>query len=82
MLLAGYIVKAGIWSPDDASKYVAAGAMALITLGWSIWQKYGMRSKLVTALASNGPMSEDTASRLSKAPDAPSVTSPKNETPK
>jgi hypothetical protein len=39
-LAAGYFIKAGIWDATEAESYVAAGAVALVTLGWSLWQKY------------------------------------------
>jgi hypothetical protein len=40
MFVAAWFVKHGIWSPGDASSYVAAGAISLTSLGWSQWQKY------------------------------------------
>jgi hypothetical protein len=39
-LLAMRLVDHGIWGASQAETYVAASAMALITLGWSLWQKY------------------------------------------
>lgn len=50
MVLAGYIVKAGIWNAGQAEVYVGAASLGLITLGWSLWQKYRSRLKLLTAL--------------------------------
>ena len=47
---AGYLVKAGIWTADDASSYVIAAALALLALGWSAWEKYHSRVKILTAL--------------------------------
>jgi hypothetical protein len=37
---AGYLIKAGIWNASDAQTYVAAGTVAGLTLGWSLWQKW------------------------------------------
>ncbi len=39
-LLAGHLVKAGVWTSADAQVYVAAGALALISLGWSLFEKW------------------------------------------
>ena len=78
---AGYIVKQGIWSPEDSSKYVAAAALAIIALGWSIYQKYGMRLKLLTALATPSVTTEDQVQEKVKTGNTPSVTTPKDQTP-
>lgn len=48
--LAGYVVKAGIWTQSDAETYIAAATLALLALGWSLWQKYHARIKFLTAL--------------------------------
>ncbi len=37
---AGYLVKAGIWTGSDAQTYVAASSMALLSLLWSLYQKW------------------------------------------
>lgn len=79
--LAGYLVKAGIWSADDASSYVAAAALFVIGLGWSLWQKYGMRAKLMVALSSSQTMTENQATAAARLITAPSVATPKDETP-
>lgn len=49
-LAAGYFVRYGIWSQGDAEVYVTAAAMALLTLGWSLWGKYRTRITILTAL--------------------------------
>ena len=71
---AGYVVKAGIWSEGDALAYTSAAALALVALGWSVWQKYKSRQTLVTALASSTPMTETLAKRRVALGLAPSVT--------
>lgn len=48
--LAGYLVKAGIWSGTEAEGYVAAAVLGLLGLGWSLWQKYKSRIKFLAAL--------------------------------
>lgn len=47
---AGYLVKAGVWSGSEAETYVTAGALAALTLGWSLWRNSTGRVKLLTAL--------------------------------
>lgn len=49
-ICAGWLVKAGIWTESDAANYVAAGALALIALGWSLWHKSAVRRRIDTAL--------------------------------
>jgi len=52
--LAGYLVSHGVWTPGAAESYVNAAAtaiaMAVVSLGWSLWQKYRARLRLLTAL--------------------------------
>lgn len=57
-MAAMFLVSTGIWQQADAEKYVAAAALAVITLGWSFWQKYKSRIKLLSALSEPAPMSE------------------------
>lgn len=48
---AGVLVSRGIWTEEAAATYVAAAALGLVALAWSLWQKYAARTKLVTALS-------------------------------
>lgn len=48
--LAGYLVKAGIWTGSEAEAYVAAAVLGLLGLGWSVWQKYKSRIAFLAAL--------------------------------
>lgn len=82
-IVAGWLVAHGVWASSDAEKYVGAAALALISLGWSLWQKYGMRSKLVTAMALPSGMTENQVEAAVKNPqlETPSVTLPKDEVP-
>jgi hypothetical protein len=50
--LAGWFVQKGVWTADAANEYAAAGAIALLTVGWSLWIKYKNRIKFLTALES------------------------------
>jgi hypothetical protein len=51
MILAAGIVKHGIWTQGDATSYVAAASIALVTLVWSIWNKRQWLIDRVMALA-------------------------------
>jgi hypothetical protein len=48
---AGLLVEHGIWTQADATLYVTAGAFALVSLGWSQYQKFIARQKIVTAVS-------------------------------
>lgn len=47
---AGYFVAKGIWTAEEATGYVAGLALALIGIGWSLYQKYRAEVKVETAL--------------------------------
>ena len=53
--LAGYLVRHGVWTQGAADAYVSAAAtalaMAAISLGWSLWQKYTKNVEVATALS-------------------------------
>jgi len=78
---AGWLVAHGIWSSSDAEKYVGALALALVSVGWSLWQHWGMRSKLVTAMAMPAGVTENQVHELVKDPlvNTPSVSLPKDQ---
>jgi len=78
---AGYLVKAGIWSGSDAETYVAAGAMGLLGLGWSLYAKYRGRIKLLTALELAGATEHEVKAIVAASPAAPAVTTPVNQVP-
>lgn len=80
---AGYLVKAGIWSGAEAETYVTAAALALLSLGWSLWNHYRARLKLLTALALPFPATEQTVERVVAAGEGvPTVTTPPDTVPK
>lgn len=58
--LAGYLVNAGVWKPDEAETYVAAAVLGLLGLGWSLFQKYKARIKFLAALNAPAGTSEAT----------------------
>lgn len=49
-LLVPYLVSAGIWTADEATAYVTGLSLALLSLLWSLWQKYRSRLKFLEAL--------------------------------
>jgi hypothetical protein len=54
----GYLVTKGIWTETEAAEYLGAAVLAILTIGWAIYQKYGSRLKLVTAMAMTEPATE------------------------
>jgi len=87
-LLAGaavWAVQHGIFTENDAAKYVEAGSLALVGIGWSLYQKYGSRLKLVTAMSSGSMTEKELEIHIARAAaigaSLPSVTTPKTETP-
>ncbi len=49
-LVVPYLVSAGIWTADEATTYVTGLSLAILALGWSLWQKYRSRLKFLEAL--------------------------------
>jgi hypothetical protein len=47
---AGWLVQHGIWTQAQSQTYVMAAALAVLSLGWSLWQKYKSRIHFLTAL--------------------------------
>jgi len=81
-IIAGYIVKKGIWTATDATTYIEAGTMALLALGWSLWEKYSKRSKLLTALMlPAGSTENDVNAHLASGAGTPSVLTPPDTAP-
>lgn len=79
---AGYIVKAGIWTDNDAQTYVLAGSMAILALAWSQWEKYKSRVKFLTALATPYGTTENILNwKLVYGIQAPSVWTPSDTVP-
>ena len=79
---AGYLVARGVWAPDDASNYVAAGALAIVGLGWSYWTTYQSRRKLVTALSADVRLTEEQVQTRIAHGMAPSTATPKDTVPR
>lgn len=81
-ILAGYLVKAGIWSAGDAEGYVAAAALAILVFGWSMWVKYKDRVKFLTALTMPANTTENTVNaHIASGAATPSVLTPADTAP-
>lgn len=51
LLVVPFLINAGIWTPEEATKYVAAATTTSVALGWSVWQKHKSRLKFLEALS-------------------------------
>lgn len=81
-LLAGFLVKAGIWSASDATTYVTAGTLAILALGWSLWEKEKSRIKVLTALTMpEGSTENDLNAKIKSSDPKPSVHTPPDVSP-
>lgn len=81
--LAGWFVQHGIWTGNEAQMYVAGAALGLLTLAWSLWNKYRGRIKFLTALQMPvGSTEADVESRVASVLPNPSVTTAKTEVPR
>ena len=49
-IAAGYLVAQGIWTQEEAMTYVAAAALGLLGVGWSVWQKSKAHALIEKAL--------------------------------
>jgi len=49
-LVVPYLVDAGIWTPEESTAYLTGATLAILSLGWSLWQKYRSRLKFLDAL--------------------------------
>jgi hypothetical protein len=56
---AGWLVQHGIWTQAQSQTYIMAAALAVLSLGWSLWQKYKSRVHFLTALEVPAGTSED-----------------------
>lgn len=77
-----WMVERGIISPDQAETYLIAFVMFLIVTGWSLYDKWWKRKKLLTAQAMPGPVSEAQVERVAQMPSAPPASLKKDETPR
>lgn len=81
-LAAGYLIRAGVWTEANGALYVEAATLAALSLGWSQYQKFQNRRKLVVALTLP-PTSEQAVERtIASGVALPSVTSPVHAVPR
>ena len=80
MLVVPVLVKYGIWTQADSTKYVEAAVVALLALGWSLWEKYKSRVKFLTALMP-GPTTENEVDAHISAGNTPALNTPANTVP-
>lgn len=81
-LAAGYLVTKGVWSQDQSSEIVSGLAVAIVTVVWSVYEKYKSQQLLVTMGAAAG-VSENQAKAMVDNPaiSTPTVTTPKDQVP-
>lgn len=84
-IVAAFFVSRGIWTDEQADKYVlattAALAVLLINLALALWSKYKTRLKLTTALATPFAQTERRLeNQIANGVSAPAST-PKTEVP-
>lgn len=79
---AGWLVEHGVWTSGNASVYVSAGTIALLSLGWSLWNKYKGRIKLLTALTMPAGTTEaGLQAQIKAGVPTPAVTTPAGTVP-
>jgi hypothetical protein len=57
-VVAGWLVRKGVWSQGEAATYIEAATLGLISVAWSLWDKYHARIKFLTALDMHAGASE------------------------
>lgn len=77
---AGYLVNAKVWTGEEAAVYVTAGTLGLLGLGWSLWNKYHGRIKLLSALEMAGATEHELKALVASSPNPP-VSTPANQVP-
>lgn len=88
-LLAGaaaWVVQHGIFTEAEVGRLMEGLTVASVAIGWSLYQKYRGRQKLMTALAAPAGITEIDLERHIERAKAigtplPSVTTPKDEPP-
>ena len=78
---AGYLVKAGIWTQGDATSYVAAAALAILSLAWSQRDKIVSRTQLLVALMPGMHTEQQVMAHIADKLPTPSLLTPANTSP-
>lgn len=83
-VLCTWLVQRGVVQEAQTPTIIAAGLAVVTPLLWSIWQKYGARLKLLTALTmAPGATEADVERHIEATPkdELPPVTTPKDVQP-
>lgn len=78
---AGWLVNHHIWSASDAETYVAAAALAILSLAWSQRNVMLSRAKLLVALMPGMHTEDDVNAHLAAKLPTPALTTPSNTSP-
>jgi hypothetical protein len=81
MLGVAFLVKRGIWTSSEAGGYVEAGVVALLALGWALWNQYKSRVKFLTALMPGPKTEDDVVAHIASGATTPSILTPPNTVP-
>lgn len=79
--VAGYLVRAGIWTGSEAEAYVAAAALAILSLAWARRDDLRNRVKLLVALLPGIRTEDDVNAHLQANRPTPPLTTPSNTPP-
>lgn len=73
---AVWLVERGVWTQAEAATYVMGASLALLSLGWSVWNKYRGRLALLTALTMPAGLTteNDVKDHIAAGGPVPSVT--------
>jgi hypothetical protein len=77
---AGFFVKQGLWTEENAAAYATALTLAVLGLGWSLWQKYKSRLTLLAMSRLPQGATENEAKVLAKVDPSP-VSLPQDQAP-
>lgn len=85
-ILGGFLMAKGVWTPEQADKFIPALAsglsLAIVAIGLSIWAKYKDRVSFLAALASPSGTTENGVKALIKSgAPTPTITTPPDTVP-
>lgn len=79
---SGWLVTKGIWTEAEATTYITAAALGILSLGWSLWQKYKSRKTVLTALMMpQGKTEDDVTDFIKQGNVTPAITTPSDTAP-
>lgn len=77
----GYLVTKGVWTEAQASAFLSAAVVGLLTLGWALWTRYRSRVKFLTAAATPYAVSEHQVEKMISDGQAPPAALDKSRVP-